>query len=987
MTESTAPHCPSTDLPSLLDHAVRGEVSFDLTTRGIHSTDASQYQIVPACVVWPHDAEDAMAAMRIAADHHLPITPRGAATSLSGQTMWSGMVLDMSRHMDQIIEINCTEQWARVQPGLIRDQLNQAVAKFDLHFAPDPATASRATVGGMIGNNSSGMHSIVYGKTSDHVLELTIGLGDGTVMTLTDRSAADWTAIETRADRAGDIHRTFRKLIQANRAEIEKRFPNLPRRVSGYNLDAFLHEPTDAQPWNLSNLIVGSEGTLALLLEAKLKLTPLPRATALCAVHFDDLIDSLRAVPAILEHQPAAIELIDDRIAKEARHNRAVARYAKFIEGIPASILITEFFADTPLEAAARANHLADQLKQAGIGYAHPICSDPADQDHVWQVRKLGLGLVSNVKGPQKRQPFVEDACVPVAALPDYITDVKRICDEHDVPMAIYGHASVGVLHVNPMLDLHQPEQVETMQTIAREVFHRVEHYGGSWSGEHGDGIVRGSFLKDFFGTRVYDTFEQVKDLFDPAHLMNPGKVVDCPPMTENLRYGKQYRIAEINASYHYHDQGGFALAVEQCNGVGACRKIGSGTMCPSYMATRNEEHSTRGRANTLRLAMTGQLNENDLTSDRVKEVLDLCLACKACKAECPNAVDMAKLKSDVLHMRNSARRLTMRDALVAESARMAKRIAGPLASPINALQRTGVFRGIMEKIAGTDRRRILPAYASQSFSSWFFQRRTGKRSYRKVVLFPDTFTNYYQPHVGQAAVKLLEGAGYEVIVAQAGCCQRTRLSKGLLDHAKRDGTATFRRLDKYAAQNLSILTLEPSCASALADDLPDLIDDASLGRRVARQIKPLEQFIAEQMQAGLFTASLKCDHPELLIHQHCHDKALFDGDALSYILKRVPGLTTCDTQAGCCGMAGAFGYEHYDLSMKIAEDRLVPAIRAKSPEAAVVATGFSCRHQIADAAHTDAKHWVELIYVAQDNACPPPPPSSHKPGAMVTLA
>lgn len=944
-------------LKSDLEKTIRGEVSFDQATRGIHSTDASQYQVTPTCVVWPLDKEDAIEAVKIAAKHKLAITPRGGGTSLSGQTMWSGMILDMSRHMDKVLEINKQEKWTRVQPGAIRDQINAQTGEFGLHFAPDPATGNRATVGGMIGNNSSGTHSIISGKTSDHVIEVTIALSDGTVLTLGPNGIRS----SKSDDSATKIDERFKKIIDDNRDEIKQRFPKVMRRVSGYSLDAYLDDPATT-PWNLATLIVGSEGTLGILLEAKINLTPLPGATALCAVHFDDLLDSLSNVPPILEHGPAAVELLDSTITFEAKKNPSVARYAGFIEGEPQAILLTEFFGDTQKQATDKAYRLAAELEQKKVGSAWPVIEDPNQQQDVWLVRKLGLGLLSNLPGTRKRQPFVEDACVPVAVLAQYIQEVQQVCANMNIPLALYGHASVGVLHVNPMLDLHQQEDVDNMKSIAEQVFELVKKYGGSWSGEHGDGIVRGAFLERFFGTKIYQAFKEVKNLFDPAGLMNPGKIIDVPPMTENLRYGKQYKPDEIKTEYNYNQQGSFALAVEKCNGVGACRKIGSGTMCPSYMATRDEEHSTRGRANALRLAMSGQLGKEALASERIHDVLDLCLSCKACKSECPNEVDMAKLKSETTQMYYDKNGTPFAATMVAQTPKMARSIAGPLAPVVNWVQRRGAFKWTMEKLAKVDRRRTLPSYARQSFTSWFFQRKQVKKSARKVVLFEDTFTNYYQPEVGKAAVNLLEGCGYEVLLAQAGCCQRTRLSKGFVRLAKRDGSVTMKKLDKYATEDLPILAIEPSCASALNDDLPDLIDDGELGQRVGNKVMLIENFLAQEIEAGRLHAKLTSPYKKILTHGHCHQKSLYGMEPLQRVLGEVEGLETKDTNAGCCGMAGAFGYEHYDISMKIAEDRMAPAIRNRGKETGVAATGFSCRHQIADTCDAQAKHWVEMI-------------------------
>ncbi|HEX7009268.1 MAG TPA: FAD-linked oxidase C-terminal domain-containing protein [Phycisphaeraceae bacterium] len=972
---ATAPSTSNGNLQALQQQwrsRLRGEVSFDPVTRGLHATDASHYQVMPRCVVWPMDEQDAVEAVRLASRHGLPITPRGGATSLSGQTTWNGAVIDCSRHMDQLLELNAQERWARVGPGMIRDQLNKLLAPHRLHFAPDPATGDRATVGGMIGNNSSGTHSILYGKTVDNVLETKVALSDGTVLNLGPADQNQWRHLSQQETREGEIYRGFEQIIAQHRDQILARYPKVMRRVSGYNLDAF----TGPKPWNLANLIVGSEGTLGLLLEAKVKLEPLPAATAVCVAHFADVIESLRAVPQILEHRPAAVELLDGPILSEALRNRACAALAaSFVQGTPAAVLVVEFFGESPQDAADRAAKLARELESQRIGYAWPIRTEPADQAKVWTVRKLSLGLASNVPGPRKRQAFIEDACVPVESLADYIDQILQLCRQEDAPVTLYGHASVGVIHIEPMLDLHHRSEVEKMMRISRRVFELVKHYGGSWSGEHGDGLVRGPFLREFFGDSVYEAFRQVKQLFDPQGLMNPGKIIDCPPMDQNLRYGPDYRITEVPASFHYRDQGGFARAVEQCNGVGACRKLGAGTMCPSYMATKDEEHVTRGRANALRLAMSGQLGPDALQSDRIHEVLELCLECKACKAECPNAVDMARLKSDVLQMRYDRHGTPLGARLLGNLPQVAPLLAGPMAPLVNWVQNSGPFRWAMHKLAGIDRRRPMPAFARQTLRRWF-DRRGPQRSNPdapRVVLFNDTFTNFMEPGVGRAAVRLLEACGYQVILANAGCCQRTRISKGLLHLARRDGEQTLRRLDEYVREGLPIVVLEPSCASALADDLPDLIGDEALGKRVAAQVRMIDVFLAQQIAAGRLTPRFTSPFKRVLVHGHCHQKALFGTDAMKQVFEQTPGLDVQLIDAGCCGMAGSFGYEHYDLSLKIGEDRLFPAVRSRQEGDGIVACGFSCRHQVRDACGVQARHFVEVIAPPEESAEDPP--------------
>jgi FAD/FMN-containing dehydrogenase/Fe-S oxidoreductase len=953
------------DALDALRDKVRGEVYTDPVSRGIHATDASHYQMTPACVVVPLDENDVITAVGIAVRHGMPVTARGGGTSLAGQTFGPGMILDCSKHMNQVLEVNAEQRWARVQPGVVRDQLNAQLKEHGLHFAPDPATSSRATVGGMIGNNSSGTRSIIYGKTIDHVLSMKVLLADGTVLTLDTCGTDRWSDKSAGPGREAELYRGVGEVIRANHDEIQKRFPKTMRRVSGYNLDAFTGG-NGVKDWNLCHLIVGSEGTLAVLLEATVKLVPNPKATAVCVVHFDDLIESLRHVPAMLAYKPSTVELLDDTIIVEARRNPSSAHLADFFVGEPKAVQIVEFTGDTEVQANERVEAFASAMRDSSVGYAHMIRTDPKQIANIWELRKLGVGLASNIKGARKPLDFVDDAAIPVEHLAEYTRRLVEVCDRLDVSVSICAHASVGVLHPKPLLDLHKPEDVNKMHAIADAAFAMVKEYKGSWCGEHGDGLVRGEYIEKFFGEQLYGAFRQIKTLFDPGNLLNPGKIIDVPPMTENLRYGGadyQQRIAEVRSNYHYRDQGGFALAVEQCNGLGACRKTGSGTMCPSYMATRDEEAVTRGRANALRLAMSGQLGPDALTGERIGEVLELCLSCKACKSECPNAVDMAKLKSDVLQMRHDRHGTPLGVRLIAGSPDMARRFSGPLAPMVNWMQSLAPFKAVFEKITGIDRRRALPRLSRSPLSRLLKHHRPIEAGPdRRVVLFDDTYANYYEPNIGVAAVELLEGLGYQVILAKAGCCQRPRLSKGLVKDAKRYGSKTLANLDIYAKQGLPILTLEPSCASALTDDLPDLIDDQALGQRVAGQIMMIDQFLAKESDAGRLEGNLVSDCAEVLVHGHCHQKALYGTDDMNRLLKQA-GAKVQEIDSGCCGMAGSFGYEHHDLSMTIAKQRLLPAVRAMSDDTTLVACGFSCRHQVKDGCGAKSKHFVEVVH------------------------
>jgi len=944
-----------------LKKKVKGDVSFDEYTRGVYATDASIYQIKPVAVILPRDESDVINTVKIAAENNINILPRGGGTSLGGQAVGPSMIIDFTKYMNKILELNVEECWVRVQPGIVLDELNAELVKHNLHFAPDPATSSRATIGGMIGNNSSGTKSIYYGITKDHVLETKVLLSDGSVLDFKEKSFSEYDKDIQTEKCEQEIYNGFKQLIDTNRDEIKEKYPKVMRRVQGYNFDAFI----DTDKWNLSKLIVGSEGTLGVVTEAKLNLEPLPKQKVLCVVHFADLLEGIRAVSPILEHKPSAVEIMDNEVVVRGRKNLSIAPFCGFIQGDPQAMLVVEFFGDTIEEVNEKAETLASDLQTKKIGYAWPVLVEPSEQAKVWNVRKNGLGLILGMKGDRKPIAFIEDASIPIEFLPEYIDQILKFCKERDVPVAMYAHASVGQIHVRPILDLKDQIDINNMKAIAEFSFQLVKKYGGSISGEHGDGRVRSHFLEKYFGEQIYNAFREVKQLFDPVGIMNPGPIIDPNPMDQDLRYGISYKPQLLSTKYHYREDGSFAHAVEMCTGVGACRQNLAGTMCPSYRATRDEEHSTRGRANALRLAMTGQFDQDGMDSKRLYEILDLCLSCKSCKAECPSNVDLARLKSEFLQSYHDYHGITLRDKFIANSTSYASKFVGWKAPFVNWIQKTFLFRQILEWSAKVDKRRKLPDYAHSSFQKWFSQHSNsnGKHS-KQVVLFNDTYMNYHETTVGVSAVELLESCGYEVILANAGCCQRPKISHGFLRDAKVAGEKTLRNLDKFIHQGLQIVVCEPGCASALTDDLPDLIDDVELGKRIKQNVKMIDEFLFQEIKNGQLTCDFISNYNKILIHGHCHQKSLYGTTTMKEILDEVAGISVKEIDSGCCGMAGSFGYEkeHYDLSMQIGEDRLFPAIRNMESDTTVVACGFSCRHQIIDGAHVKAVHWVETL-------------------------
>ncbi len=936
---------------------IKGDVLSDEYSLGMYATDASLYQINPVVVVLPKHASDVKAAVKIAIEHQVSILPRGGGTSLAGQTVGNSMILDFSKYMNKILEFSKEEQWVKVEPGIARDDLNHFLKEHDLIFAPDPATSSRANIGGMIGNNSSGTKSILYGKTIDHLLGLKVLLSNGVELDLDETTQAAYDNICQGSGFEANIYRSFRQHIFSHADEIKERFPKTMRRVGGYPLDEFVY--TDQ--WNLSKLFCGSEGTLGLTLEAKINLEKLPAHKLICVVHFNDSIDAIRAVQTMVKYSPSCIEILDDTVIAMSRENLTTKRHTHWIEGNPVSVQIVEFYGDSIDELKARSESMIVDLKTQNFGYAFPIFWDIDAMDDVWMIRKKGLGLMLGRKGEKKAIAFIEDAAIPIDVLADYIHEVQGVCDKYQTEAAVYAHASVGVIHVRPFLNMKAQEDVDRFKHIAQETFELVKKYKGSWSGEHGDGLVRSPFNKDFFGERLYQLFKDVKELFDPFGLMNPGKIVDAPPMDHNLRYGSSYVDEPIETVYHYREDATFQDAVHMCSGVGECRKKSGGTMCPSFKATADEEHSTRGRANALRLAMSGQM-EGGMTDDRLIEIMDLCLSCKACKSECPSNVDMAKLKSEVWQRKFDEGKVSFRDKLINQSAEQSRKMAGNLAPVINAVQHSYPFRAMLEKVAGIEKKHKLPAFASEKLSTWF--RKNYKTTNEKeIVLFADTYINYHETDIGKAAVHLLDDCGYKVILADVGCCQRPRISNGWLKNAKKDGTTVAEKLRSFLDNQIPIVVCEPSCATSFHLDLPDLIDDAQLAGKLKSGVHMIDVFLWNELKEGNLNGHFEATKQNIHVHGHCHQKAVYGLQAMDQLYGNGTGShSLMDT--GCCGMAGSFGYEkeHYDISLKVGEDRLFPAIRKMKKEDTVVACGVSCRHQIAHISDKKPLHWVETV-------------------------
>ena len=944
------------DLVNALKGSIEGEVRFDRVSRLLYSTDASIYQIEPLGVVIPKHRADVKKVVRIASDYGVPILPRGGGTALAGQSIGKALILDFSKHVNRVLELNTDECWVRVEPGVVLDELNAYLRPHGLQFAPDVATSNRANIGGMISNNSSGAHSIVYGKTIDHVSELQVILADGSEVTFCELNEDGLHRKMDQKDLEGQCYREVVRLAAVHREEIGRRYPKVLRRVGGYNLDEF----TKGEPFNMCRMVVGSEGTLATIVGAKLHLVPLPKAKVVGVAQFHDLREAMKAVVPILETGPAALELMDKMIMDQTKGSLSLARQRGWIEGDPGAALAVEYFGETQDELVPKLAELEESLKRKGLGYTFTRAVAQEDQDNVWNVRKAGLGLLMGVKGDKKPIAFIEDAAVPTEALHDYIAELHEVITSIGTTAGYYAHASVGLLHVRPMINLKREQDIRRMRTIAERTMELALKYGGAMSGEHGDGLVRSCWNEQIFGSKLYEAFREVKRAFDPRGLMNPGKIVDAQMMTQNLRYGPHYSAQEFDTHFDFSADGGFHRAVEMCNGVGECRKKLSGTMCPSYMATLEEEHSTRGRANALRAAISGKW-EGGLTDKRLYEVLGLCLECKACKAECPSNVDMAKIKYEFLSHYYKAHGRPLRSWLFG-NIELVNKIGCSFAPLANRLSSSSVSRLVLKEL-GIAPKRSLPPFAREPFTDWF-ARHKGLKSERKVVLFHDTYMTYNHPEIGVAATRLFETAGHEVLLPSKVCCGRPMLSSGMVEEVKTHVDFNVASLYDLTRMGYPIVGIEPSCVSMLRDDYLDLTRDPR-ARAVSENTYTAEEYLNLLNEGGKLQLPFSETRKEILVHGHCHQKALWGIESTLAALAIPQGYTASAIDSGCCGMAGAFGYEaeKYEVSLKVGEDRLLKAVREAGPEVEIAAPGFSCRQQIAHATERFARHPVEILW------------------------
>jgi len=961
-----------------LSNSLSGELYFNSSAAHqmqlmAYSTDASVYQEKPLAVAIPQNTNDIQTIIAFANTHSITIIPRAAGTSLAGQVVGNGMVVDISKHFNQIIEVNVAERWCRVQPGVIRDDLNHYLKGFELMYGPETSTANRAMIGGMVGNNSCGLHSIVWGSARDHLIEASVILSDGSTAVFNEVDLQD--AIHSNG-LEGSIYLSLLELLRHkhNQVLIQQNFPSkeVVRRNTGYALDALL----DMQPFaengskfNLCKLLAGSEGTLAFITELKLNLLPLPpKEVGLIAVHCNSLSQSLYANIEALKHRPMASELVDKMIMDFTIGHPEYQKNRFFIEGDPAALLMVEFMEDTKEQLDQKIHATIEALSAASLGYAFPVLYN-ANTKYAWDIRKAGLGLLRNLKGDAQPVNLIEDCAVSTNDLPLYIDELQKLLRRHGVTASYYAHAGAGELHVEPILNLKLSEGVKQFREILKDTATLVKKYNGSLSGEHGDGRLRGEFIASMVGEETNQLFKQVKQLFDPKGIFNAGKITNTPAMDTHFRMKQNQPINLGKTLFDFSADEGILRLAEKCSGSGDCRKseISGGLMCPSFMATRSEKNTTRARANVLRQFLSDANDATPYNHEEIKEAMDLCLSCKGCKIECPSSVDITKMKAEFLQHYYDANGTPLRSKLIGNFA-VQMRLASLFRPLYNFIFGTTALRKIANRLVGFHPERSMPLLGAQTLQSWHKKRVHTLN--KKVYFFCDEFTNFLDSSIGQKAILLLEHLGYQVVIPEHLESGRSYLSKGLLRKAAVIANQNIQFLSPLVSAEIPIVGIEPSALLTLRDEYKDLAspENKSAAIYLAQHSFTIEEFIAREIEAGHIHAdSFTTESKHIAIHGHCYQKVLSSQDFSKKILSLPKNYTVEIIPSGCCGMAGSFGYEkeHYDVSQKVGELVLFPAVRNKAKDTIVAAAGTSCRHQIKDGTHEVALHPVEILYHA----------------------
>ncbi|MCB2221915.1 MAG: FAD-binding protein [Bacteroidetes bacterium] len=958
-----------------------GDLHTDRTHRILYATDASAYRELPIAVALPKHKEDIRLLVDFAKKHNSSLIPRTAGTSLAGQVVGSGIVVDVSKYMNRILEVNKEENWIRVEPGVVLDEMNKVLEPLGMFFSPETSTSNRCMIGGMIGNNSCGAHSLIYGSTRDHLISVNAILCEGVEVEFGPLSKEAFYQKKELNNFEGSLYRNIDAILSPleNQQQIRKEFPHpeIHRRNTGYAIDLLMDtapfSKTD-EPFNFAKLIAGSEGTLAFITEAKLHLDPLPPPVkGLVCIHCHTLEEALQGNLEALKFKPGAIELMDKTVMDLSKENITQRKNRFFIEGDPEAILIVEFASGTKEEILNIASKMEKSMREKGLGYHFPVIFG-ADIPKVWSIRKAGLGLLSNMPGDAKPVPVVEDAAVRPEDLPNYIKDFNALLEAHQLSCVYYAHIATGELHLRPVLNLKDPKDVTLFHTVAEETAKLIKKYRGSLSGEHGDGRLRGEFIKLMIGARNYELIRQLKRAWDPEDIFNPGKIVNTPPMSTFLRYEPGKPTPEIDTIFDFSADQGFLRAAERCNGSGDCRKsaIIGGTMCPSYQAMRDEKTTTRARANMLREIITNSDEENPFDSHDLYDVLDLCLSCKGCKSECPSNVDMAKLKAEFLQHYYDVHGIPLRSKVIANITKL-NALAAKMPALANLIMSNAFSSRMMKKVLKFAPKRSLPLLYKTTLRAWL-RANSGalnvKQSKGNVHLFIDEFTDYNDTEIGIKAVKLLTHLGYTVKVSDHDVSGRTYISKGLLRKAKTIANHNVEVLSSIITEDEPLIGIEPSGILTFRDEYPDLVDDSlkKASQNLAKNALLIDEFIAKEMDRGnIDSASFTSEKTSIKLHGHCQQKTVASTNPTKQILSLPENFQVEEIPSGCCGMAGSFGYEkeHYELSMKVGELVLFPEVRKTDPSVIVAAPGTSCRHQIKDGTGRKALHPVEVLYDA----------------------
>jgi FAD/FMN-containing dehydrogenase/Fe-S oxidoreductase len=961
---------------------LEGDVFADNVQRVLYSTDASQYKELPLAVTRPKNKEDIKKIIAFARKNETSLIPRGAGTSLAGQVVGPGIIVDISKYMNKILELNIDEKYVIVEPGVVLAELNQELTKYNLQFGPETSTANRCVIGGMLGNNSCGLHSLAYGSVREHILEVDAVLSDGSEATFKSLTKEEFQQKinENPNQLEKAIYQNIDEILSdaENQKEIREKFPDpkLTRRNMGYAIDVLLNSEIyseGGEPFNFCKLLAGSEGTLAFSHRIKLNLIPLPpKHKGLVCAHFETLEESLHGNLIALKHKPTAIELMDDTVMQAAKQNIEQRKNRFFVKGDPGAMLMIEFSHETEEELQNTAAALEADFRAAGLGYHFPLVTGADNIKRVWALRTAGLGLLANIPGDRKGVPGIEDTAVHPEFLPDYVADIKKVLKKLGLSSVFYAHIATGEIHFRPLIDFKNPEDVKLFDTLMTETAKLVKKYRGSMSGEHGDGRARGKFIPFMLGERNYQIIKQVKKIWDPDNIFNPGKIVDTPPITESLRVIPGNPTPDYDTHFDFSQHKGFFRSIEKCNGTADCRKseVIGGTMCPTFMATRDEDKSTRGRANILREFLYAPKNENPFDQQEIYDILDLCISCKACKSECPSNVDMAKMKAEFMQHYYDVHGIPLRSKLIAYLPRINK-----LAYVFRGISNSMMNTSLLKKAIGFEPKRSVPELSKLTLNKWTANGIPSPQNPRnkKVYLFNDEFTNYNESDIGIKAILLLTKLGYEVTIPTHKESGRTFLSKGLVRTSKKIATENVNLLKDLISEKTPLIGIEPSAILAFRDEYPELVDEKlqMAAQNLAQHALLFDEFVAAEMEKGnIRQEDFTQNEKQILLHGHCQQKAVASTEPTKKMLSFPANYSVEEIPSGCCGMAGSFGYEkeHYDLSMKIGEMVLFPAVRNAEKKVIITAPGTSCRHHIKDGTGKTALHPVEVLYAALKN-------------------